>query len=71
MDTVTPSERALAAERAWSLAKQRGDDRLRRAALAEYRVARREMRHPVVTLTNKAELSIFLGMFARPNPPAA
>ncbi|MFI5258302.1 MAG: hypothetical protein ACHQ01_01645 [Candidatus Limnocylindrales bacterium] len=44
METLTASERALVAERAWSLAKQRGDDRLRRAALTDYREARREAR---------------------------
>lgn len=44
MDKVTASERAMEAERAWSLAKQRGDDRLRAVALADYRKARREMR---------------------------
>jgi hypothetical protein len=44
MDKVTANERAMMAERAWSLAKQRGDDRLSEAALADYRAARREAR---------------------------
>jgi len=39
------NERAMMAERAWSLAKQLGDDRPRVAALRDYRDARREARH--------------------------
>jgi hypothetical protein len=42
--TPSPSERAAAAERAWFLAKIRGDERLRAAALADYRTARRAER---------------------------
>ena len=43
-ERVSANERAMMAERAWSLAKQLGDERLRVAALADYRAARREAR---------------------------
>jgi hypothetical protein len=41
---ITPGERALLASEAWSLAKARGDERLRVAALRDYRDAMRELR---------------------------
>lgn len=50
MDKVTADERAMMAERAvraaeaWGLARARGDERLRVAALRDYRDARREAR---------------------------
>jgi hypothetical protein len=40
----TPSDRARDAARAYDLARARGDDRLRRAAIADYRDAMRELR---------------------------
>jgi hypothetical protein len=40
----TPNERAVRAAAAWGLAKRAGDERLRAAALAAYRQARRDER---------------------------
>jgi hypothetical protein len=44
----TPGERATRAVAAWGLAKRRGDEPLRAAALAAYRDARRDERATVV-----------------------
>jgi hypothetical protein len=60
MDTFSPNERALTAAHAWELARARGDDRLRLAALADYRAARREQRRQVLTLIDRREAAIFL-----------
>lgn len=52
MDHETAGERAMRAERLWSLAKQTGDEVTQRQALADYREAMRELRaapvHPAV-----------------------
>ncbi|MGA3030863.1 MAG: hypothetical protein ABSE58_09035 [Candidatus Limnocylindrales bacterium] len=60
MDTFSPNERALAAAHAWELARARGDDRLRLAALADYREARREQRRQVITIVDQQEAAAFL-----------
>jgi hypothetical protein len=41
---MSASERAMIAERAWSKAKQAGDEPARIAALRDYREAQRELR---------------------------
>jgi hypothetical protein len=43
LDTTAASERALIASEVWSLAKKQGDDRLRVAALQDYRAAMRDL----------------------------
>jgi len=65
MDELMAQERAQDAERAWSLAKQRGDERLRLAALADYRQALRDLREQR-TLVDPREADNLVRAFARP-----
>jgi hypothetical protein len=44
LDTTSAADRAVVAERVWGLAKRAGDDRLRVAALQDYRLALRDLR---------------------------
>lgn len=61
----TASERAEAARQAWFMAKIRGDEWLRAAALADYREARREERaRGVPTIVDRREASAFLSEWA-------
>jgi hypothetical protein len=64
VDTFSPNERALMAMRAWELARARGDDRLRLAALADYRAARREQRRQVLTIIDRREAAAFLSQWS-------